>query len=98
MAPLNSASKAKLTTLLPWVIPPPTPQKTGTSAAITNADVINGWGVNGYTAIIASALVFLIIATSVVNSNDFILFPNIFIPEQSQYKMVLLLHDFSIVP
>ena len=77
IAPLNSASNAKFTTLFPWVIPPPTPQKTGTSAAITNADVINGWGVNGYTAIIASAFVFLIIATSVVNNSDFILFPNI---------------------
>ena len=37
-------------------------------------------GVNGYTAITASALQFEITATSVENSNDFILLPLIMIP------------------
>src|SRR5690606_25072323 len=37
IAPLNSASRAKLTTLLPLVNPPPTPQKTGTSATMVIA-------------------------------------------------------------
>ena len=79
IAPLNSASKAKLVTLFPVVIPPPTPQNTGTSAAIINASVITGCGVNGYTAITASAFVFLITATSVLKTNDFNLLPNILI-------------------
>ena len=53
----------------------------GLSAAKINALEITGCGVNGYTAIIALALVFLIIATSVLNKNDFIDCPNTRIPE-----------------
>ncbi len=61
-------------------MPPPTPQNTGTPAVSSIAWVMTGCGVKGYTAITASALVFLIIATSVVNTMDFILFPKIIIP------------------
>ncbi len=40
-------------------------------------------GVNGYTAMIALALVFLIIATSVLNKKDLSNCPNTLIPEHS---------------
>ena len=66
IAPWNSACKAIFADLVPCVNPPPTPHKTGLSETDSMAWVIEGWGVNGYTAITASALVFLIMATSVV--------------------------------
>ena len=80
IAPWNSACRAIFADLFPCVNPPPTPHKTGISETDSIAWVIAGWGVNGYTAITASALVFFIIATSVVKINDFSLFPKILIP------------------
>ena len=68
---------------MPLVRPPPTPQNTGTSDTPIMACVIAGWGVKGYTAIIASALIFLIMATSVLNTSDLIRRPNTRMPLHS---------------
>ena len=80
IAPWNSACKAIFADLVPCVNPPPTPHRTGISETDSIAWVIVGCGVKGYTAITASALVFFIMATSVVKINDFSLFPKILIP------------------
>jgi len=64
------------------VIPPPTPQKIGLSAARINEWEIKGCGVKGYTAMMALALVFLIMATSVLNKKDFNNWPKTLMPEQ----------------
>ena len=58
----------------------PIPQNTGTSATETIACVIIGCGTKGYTAIMASALLLRIVATSVVNMNERRIRPFIRIP------------------
>ena len=65
---------------MPCVKPPPTPEKTGISAASIMPFVIAGCGVKGYTAITACASVLRIIAISVVKIIDFILRPKILMP------------------
>lgn len=82
-APWNSAWMANSTDLSPVVIPPPTPQKIGLSAANIKALEIVGCGVKGYTAIMALALVLRIMATSVLKRKDFNNCPKTRIPEQS---------------
>ena len=74
MQPCDSASSAISRDLTPLVVPPPTPANTGACATLVIAENIEGCGVKGYTANIASALLFIIIAMSVVNINDFNLF------------------------
>ena len=65
-APCISETAASCTARLPVVVPPPTPTKTGHSATVRRAWVMAGCAVKGYTAKMASALEFLITATSVV--------------------------------
>jgi len=77
--PFKFSIQTRFITLLPVVISSLTLQNTGIPDVSTNPCVIIGCGVNGYNAIIALALVFLIIATSVVNTNDFIFSPKTFI-------------------
>jgi hypothetical protein len=47
------------------------------------ACVIAGWGVKGYTAMTASALMFLIMATSVENTSDLMRRPKMRMPLHS---------------
>ena len=47
VAPCISAKAAICAMRLPLVRPPPTPTKTGTSAAVKSAWVMTGWGVKG---------------------------------------------------
>ena len=67
----------------PLVSPPPTPQNTGTSEMPIIACVMLGCGVKGYTAITASALMFLMMATSVENTSDLMRRPNTRMPLHS---------------
>ena len=72
-----------LADLCPLVRPPPTPANTGTSDTDRMAWVIAGWGVKGYTAMTASALMFLIMATSVENTSDLMRRPKMRMPLHS---------------
>ena len=67
----------------PLVVPPPTPARTGMLDAVIIALMIAVCGVNGYTAITASAFILHMIAISVVATILFIVFPNILIPLHS---------------
>ena len=83
VAPCISAYIARFTTRLPVVSPPPTPTNTGRSDAISSACVMIGCGVNGYTAMTASALTLRMMARSVENTSDLIRFPNTTMPLHS---------------
>lgn len=61
----------------------PHPANTGTSDTDRMACVIAGWGVKGYTAMTASALMFLIMATSVENTSDLMRRPKMRMPLHS---------------
>ena len=65
------------------VMPPPTPTNTGTSDTLMMAWEITGWGVKGYTAMMASALMFLMMATSVEKARDLMRRPNTRMPLHS---------------
>ena len=80
VAPCISANMARFIALCPCVSPPPTPENTGISAAVSSAWVITGCGVKGYTAMIASALTFLMMLRSVENTSDLMRFPKTIIP------------------
>ena len=98
IAPCNSALVPNKTERIPFVRPPPTPAKTGMSEAIMIDCVIIGWGVNGYTAITASAFTFFIIAKSVEKTRDLIRFPKIVIPLHSLITSGTRKNDFLSVP